>query len=173
MEEEKDCLGGMKRALAMRPIKAGENVLELGCNNKTMKKFFLKDCNYVGVDNFNDSADVKHDLNVFPYPFENNSFDVIFCLQTLEHVENPRCAMLNLIDATQNLLIIGVPYRNRRPDENHFWSFDENDFSELTDSYCLDKKQRNVYWLVDKQKKGFSFCKKRFRVLRKLAGKFF
>ena len=89
-------------------------------------------------------------------------YDNIICLQTLEHLKDPQTAVQNLIEATQNLLIAGVPYCNRRPDENHLWSFDENDFSGLMDSFYLDKKQKNIYWLLDKQKKGISFCKKRF-----------
>ncbi len=56
-------------------------------------------------------------------------------------------------------MIVGVPYRNRRPDENHLWSFDENDFSELIDDYRIDKRERNIYWLIDKQKKGVRFRK--------------
>ena len=98
-------------------------------------------------------------------------YDNIICLQTLEHLEDPVIAIRNLIDATQKLLIVAVPYRNRRPDENHLWSFDENDFSDLMDSFRLDKKQKNIYWLFDKRKEGFGFCKKRFNVLRKLTDK--
>ena len=87
-------------------------------------------------------------------------YDNIICLQTLEHLENPEAAMHNLIDAAKKVLIVGVPFRNRRPDENHIWSFTQDDFSELTDSYCLDKRQRNIYWLVDKQEKGINFFQK-------------
>ena len=94
-------------------------------------------------------------LTVLPEKYDN-----IICLQTLEHLENPNAAMQNLIDASKNVLIVGVPYRNRRPDENHLWSFTENDFSEITNSYCLDERQRNIYWLVDKLGKGIYFSKK-------------
>jgi len=98
----------------------------------------------------------QHDiLKVLPEKYDN-----IICLQTLEHLENPKAAMQNLIDAVKKVLIVGVPFRNRRPDENHIWSFTQDDFSELTDSYCLDKRQRNIYWLVDKQEKGINFFQK-------------
>ncbi len=98
-------------------------------------------------------------------------YDNIICLQTLEHVEDPPTAMQNLIDAAQNLLIVGVPYRNKRPDENHLWSFDENDFSDLADFFCLDRKRKNIYWLIDKQKKGARFYKKRLHFLHNLIEK--
>lgn len=111
----------------------------------------------------------QHDI-LKPFP---EKYDNVICLQTLEHVQNPRDAMLNLIDATRSLLIVGVPYLNRRPADNHLWSFDENDFSDLVDSYCLDIREANIYWLVDKQKKGFSFRKKYFYVLEELRRKLF
>jgi len=109
----------------------------------------------------------QHDI-LKPFPTRYNN---IICLQTLEHIENPQKAIQNLIDATKTLLIIGVPYRNRRPDENHLWSFDENDFSELVNSYCIDRRERNIYWLIDKQQKGVSFRRKRVQYLREFIKK--
>lgn len=111
----------------------------------------------------------QHDI-LKPFP---EKYDNIICLQTLEHLEAPLEAMRNLIDATQNLLIVGVPYRNRRPDRNHLWSFDENDFADIVDSYCVDEKQKNIYWLLDKQKRGFGFRKRRLRILPEFVQKLF
>lgn len=56
--------------------------LDLGCGNK-------KRPGSVGVD-FNDrtAADIVHDLNVFPYPFEDSSFDEIYLDNTLEHLDD-------------------------------------------------------------------------------------
>ncbi len=107
--EERDCLGGMKRALAMRPVESNESVLELGCNNKTLKRFLPKECKYVGLDDFNNAADIKHNLNKFPYPFKDNSFDVIFCLQTLEHLENPFRALEEMKRISKNDIVLGIP----------------------------------------------------------------
>lgn len=36
--------------------------------------------------NGNYGPDVVHDLDSFPYPFENDCFDVIYCSHVLEHV---------------------------------------------------------------------------------------
>jgi len=111
----------------------------------------------------------QHDiLKPFPDTYEN-----VICLQTLEHMQNPWIAMQNLINAAKSVLIVGVPYRNRRPDADHLWSFDEKDFYDLVDLYCLDKKQKNIYWLVDKQKQGLSFRKKRYDILPELVGRLF
>lgn len=101
----------------------------------------------------------QHDIQkVLPDKYDN-----IICLQTLEHLQDPQTAMQNLVNATEKVLIVGVPYRNRRPDQNHIWSFNEDDFSELANSYRLDKKQKNIYWLVDKQQKGINYYRKSSR----------
>jgi SAM-dependent methyltransferase len=71
-----------------RPVPVGEGaapglrVLELGCGfNKTPGAF--------GVDVIPGSqADLIHDLNLFPYPFDDNTWDRIICLDVLEHVED-------------------------------------------------------------------------------------
>ena len=100
-----------------------------------------------------------------------DKYDNIICLATLEHLEYPETAMQNLVDATNKLLIIGVPYLNRRPDKNHLWSFDENDFSDLADLFCFDRRNRNIYYLIDRQELGSGFHKKRLSFLHNLARK--
>jgi len=57
-------------------------VLDLGCGNKKRE-------GAIGVD-FNDrtAADVIHNLNSFPYPFEDSSFDEIYIDNCLEHLDD-------------------------------------------------------------------------------------
>ena len=110
-----------------------------------------------------------HDIHK-PFP---DRYSNIICLHTLEHVEDPKLAMENLINATRNLLIVAVPYKNKRQSENHLWSFDENDFCEVIDDYCLDKKQKTIYWLVDKKTKTFRFRRKPLRTLQRILGNLF
>lgn len=45
---------------------------------------------YVNVDMYSDKADVNHDLNVFPYPFEDNSVDFVIMTDVFEHLDDPR-----------------------------------------------------------------------------------
>ncbi len=111
----------------------------------------------------------QHDI-LAPLP---RQYDNVICLQTLEHVKDPSLAISNLSDAAKDMLIVAVPYRNRRPDKDHHWYFDENDFSEIADAHCLDRKKKNIYWLFDKQKKGLKFSIKRFSALRKFSPKLF
>jgi predicted SAM-dependent methyltransferase len=58
------------------------DILDFGCGNK-------KRPGAVGLDiNPQTDADVVHDLNVFPYPFADSSFDEIYADNVLEHLDN-------------------------------------------------------------------------------------
>ena len=62
-------------------------ILDLGCGKK-------KRPGSIGVD-YSDrhNADVIHDLNIFPYPFESNSIDQIYLDNVLEHFDKPMQVM--------------------------------------------------------------------------------
>ena len=58
------------------------DVLDIGCGNK-------KRPGSIGLDiNPSTSADVVHDLNVFPYPFADSSFDEIHADNVIEHLDD-------------------------------------------------------------------------------------
>jgi len=59
-----------------------KQVLDFGCGkNKTIGS--------IGIDNDpNSDADVFHNLNELPYPFDSNTFDVVYCNNILEHLPN-------------------------------------------------------------------------------------
>ncbi|MEK6925725.1 MAG: methyltransferase domain-containing protein [Nanoarchaeota archaeon] len=48
----------------------------------------IKKEGFVNVDILK-GADIVHDLNKTPYPFKDNSIDLIFCSHTLEHLKEP------------------------------------------------------------------------------------
>jgi SAM-dependent methyltransferase len=55
-------------------------IIDLGCGNK-------KSAGAIGVDmNIRSNADVIHNLDAFPYPFEDNTVDQVICHDVLEHV---------------------------------------------------------------------------------------
>ncbi len=55
-------------------------ILDIGCGNRKIP-------GAVGLDrNLKSQADVIHDLDVFPYPFEDDHFDRIYGIDVLEHV---------------------------------------------------------------------------------------
>ena len=57
-------------------------ILDLGCGNKKRE-------GTIGVD-YNDrtAADIVHNLNSFPYPFDDESIDEIYLDNTLEHLDD-------------------------------------------------------------------------------------
>jgi SAM-dependent methyltransferase len=64
-------------------IPADQKVLELGCGQKKIVP------HSTSVDlNPRSRADVIHDLNRFPYPFADDSFDLVIAEHVLEHLDN-------------------------------------------------------------------------------------
>lgn len=81
-------------------------ILDLGCGNK-------KRPNAIGVDgNSRTAADVVHDLNVFPYPFPDSSFDEIYIDNVLEHLDDVLRVMeeVHRISAPNAMVKVIVPY---------------------------------------------------------------
>lgn len=61
------------------------------------------------------NPDVAHDLNTFPYPFEDNSFDYIEAYHVLEHLDRPFEVMreLHRIARPNARIHIKVPHFSR------------------------------------------------------------
>jgi SAM-dependent methyltransferase len=83
--------------------------LNLGCG-ETKKE------GYVNVDwSALTHPDVVHNLNVLPYPFEDNSFDLIEIFHVLEHLDTPFAIMheLHRILKPGGMLHVKVPHFSR------------------------------------------------------------
>jgi SAM-dependent methyltransferase len=62
---------------------AAARVLDVGCGTK-------KHPGAIGLDISADTdADIVHDLDVFPYPIEDSSFDHVLLQDVIEHVDDP------------------------------------------------------------------------------------
>ncbi|MEW6558298.1 MAG: class I SAM-dependent methyltransferase [Elusimicrobiota bacterium] len=58
-------------------------ILDIGCGNNK------KHPDAVGIDFSSDSnAEIIHNLNIFPYPFGDNEFDLVYMVSILEHLDN-------------------------------------------------------------------------------------
>lgn len=111
-------------------------ILDLGCGNK-------KRSGAIGVDGNNrTAADVIHDLNTFPYPFPDSSFDEIYLDNVLEHLDNVLGVMEEVyrICANNAMVKVIVPYF-RSPwaciDPTHQHFFTVNSFSYFDPSHII------------------------------------
>ncbi|NIQ14667.1 MAG: methyltransferase domain-containing protein [Candidatus Dadabacteria bacterium] len=89
--------------------KRGLKILDLGCGHNKIQ-------NSTGVDiDENCGADVIHDLNNFPYPFDSNSFDIIYLRNILEHLDDPKKSIEECVRIAKNggfILILLVHFTN-------------------------------------------------------------
>ena len=100
-------------------------VLDLGCGKK-------KRPGAIGVDySSRHDADVIHNLDVFPYPFESNSVDEVFLDNVLEHLLSPIDVMqeLHRICKEGAKIKVIVPYFRSMyafidPTHRHFFTVD-------------------------------------------------
>ncbi|MDF1516394.1 MAG: methyltransferase domain-containing protein [Lutibacter sp.] len=83
LKNETDFFTAPKKVLHMAPEQ---------CFLKRFKK--LKNLDYVTADLYSPIVDVKADI--CDLPFEENSFDIIFCNHVLEHIEDDKKAMSEL-----------------------------------------------------------------------------
>ena len=92
----------------LRPTGPGR-VLDVGCGSNKWP-------GSVGLDISPDTdADVVHDLNQFPYPFEDDSFDQVLMQDVIEHVAEP----IRVIDELHRICAPGARIQLRTP---HFSS---------------------------------------------------
>lgn len=80
--------------------------VDLGCGKSKKKDF-------IGVDRLDfPCVDIKHDLDKFPYPFQDNEIDEIWMDQVLEHLQEPIRAIEEIYRICKNgaSVVIGVPY---------------------------------------------------------------
>jgi 2-polyprenyl-3-methyl-5-hydroxy-6-metoxy-1,4-benzoquinol methylase len=81
-------------------------VLDLGCGR-------AKTPGALGIDsNPNSDADVIHDLDMFPYPLIDNSFDQVICNGIVEHLDDIKGVMeeLHRICRPGATIMITTPY---------------------------------------------------------------
>ncbi len=95
-----------KDGITKENIFGGRRVLHLGCGRTKLP-------GSVGVDALSFPAtDVVHDLNAFPWPFDEGSVDVIFAHSVLEHLDSLPTAFEEMYRVCKNgaRIIIAVPY---------------------------------------------------------------
>ncbi len=128
----------------------GLKIYNLGCGNQRYP-------GVVGMDSLSSkAADVVWDLNVFPWPIESKSVDIVLGFQVFEHLDNLMLVMeeIHRILKPGGKVIVEVPYFRhvgafQDPTHKHF-------FTATTMLYfCKTKKRGPVYT-------DFNFVQKHF-----------
>jgi SAM-dependent methyltransferase len=110
-------------------------ILNLGCGE-------LYEENAVNVDYYASRVDVRHDLDVMPYPFANNAFEEIHCYNVIEHLEKviPVMEELHRIGKPGCRVTMRVPHFRSAclyEDLTHKHGFAWRSFDIFTDDGCV------------------------------------
>ncbi len=114
--------------------------LNLGCG-KNIKE------GYINLDKLDsDGVDIVHDLDMFPYPFDDNTFDEIYCSHVLEHVIDLKKVMKEIyrISKPNALIKVKGPYFSSQgafnnPEHKKFFTWET--FGYFSDKYkIMDRK---------------------------------
>jgi SAM-dependent methyltransferase len=94
------------RGFTREDILGGKQALDLGCGGRKLP-------GAVGVDSLKlPAVDIVHDLSVFPWPFADASFDLVFANHYLEHAPDVLRALgeAHRILKPSGRLVVQVPY---------------------------------------------------------------
>ena len=83
-------------------------ILDVGADECGLRNLLPTGTEYTGI-GLGGSVDVQIDLEKQKLPYEGNSFDVVLCLDVLEHLDNMHEVFDELCRITRNYLIISLP----------------------------------------------------------------
>ena len=96
-----------KQEYASRYIKPSDIVLDVGCSDKWIRRYFTCEL-YVGLDLSSRDADIIADAEHLP--FRDSSFDVVIAYSIIEHVKNPYLAFKEWLRVTKKLILLWTDY---------------------------------------------------------------
>lgn len=140
-------LGALLRWMRIREeeLQRPVSVLDAGCGPGDVTRFLLagyrRDVDVVGVDISKEAVEIckkrfpKKEWRVADLsgrlPYDHDRFDLTFCGETLEHLDDPDRAVRELarVTAEGGFLVLTVPYRGRNRSNEHVWEFEPGDFA--------------------------------------------
>lgn len=128
-----------------------KKILDLGCGKK-------KYPGAIGVDwSERHNADVIHDLNKFPYPFDDVMFDEIYIDNTLEHLDDVVRVMeeVHRICKPNGIVKVIVPYFRSvwaciDPTHKHFFTVNSMAYFIEGHSICINYDYSPARFLLEK-----------------------
>eukprot|EP01083_Nonionella_stella_P264503 897206_1 len=85
-----------------------KSVLDVGCRDKALKPFLKMDATYQGIDYKNGEDVIGHNLEK-GIPFPDNTYDVVFALDVLEHVDNVHFLFQEIIRVSKHEVVVALP----------------------------------------------------------------
>ena len=140
-------------------------VLNLGCGN--VKNDFPERhlaTEVIGVDmSPRSEADILHNLDEFPYPFESDTFDLVIMQDVIEHLEDVPGTMNEVYRISRH----GALVRIRTPHYSSVYAYGDPTHKRFFSSYVLDG--------FDADQPNILYAEARFRFRRReiLFSKFF
>ena len=137
--------------------------LDIGCGSSKKE-------GYMGVDKLAlPGVDVRHDLEIFPYPFATGSVDEIWMDQVLERLNNPVRVIEELYRICKNgaSITIGVPYFRSFYaviDQTHknFFSVHWFDYFDPSNPFSERYQYSHAKFRIERIEFDREFVKKRF-----------
>lgn len=84
-------------------------VLDVGADEMHLKKFLPPGTEYIGTGLGDFSGQIKVDLEKDKLPFEPNSFDIVMCLDVLEHIETIHKVFDDICTISKQWVLISLP----------------------------------------------------------------
>ena len=131
-------------------INTATMILDLGCGNNKAK-------GAIGVDiSIHTQADIICDLDKFPYPFKDNQFDLVFCIDILEHLGDIVGVMDEIFRITKagGLVKIRVPHYAcywNYSDPTHRIFFNSFSFNHFTKQRLHPQYTQSKFELIDRK----------------------
>lgn len=119
----------------LAPVRAGESVLDVGCNSGYIVDFLPPSCTVAGVDVAEALVEKARGrlarVDVAPaeaLPYPDRSVDVVVLGEILEHVHDPRVVLLEARRVARRLVVGSTPHERgqwgprgkRAPDQHRF-----------------------------------------------------
>jgi len=141
-------------------IEPGKKFLDIACGNCQLLDYAKnKGCDVTGLDINPQRKDVvKHDLNK-PLPFPDKSFDVVSCIDSLEHVKNVSQVFKEVHRILKNdgIFIVTVPNTRWYKNHNHISYFTYRYMVQLIKYSKFTIEKERHYIEIPKLKKRFVF----------------
>jgi len=149
----------------LRNIEIKGNLLDVGATDGGLKEHLDKSINYFSLDikNFNKDRPNNYlvNLDTDKIPVEDNTFDVIVCLETLEHLLYPNKVMKELLRVGKEdcIFIISMP------NEFNLWARILFLFGKMQKSQEPFKVQEHNHIHKPRVKDIINFCRNYFKII--------